>query len=827
MSVKGLSILFAAATLCLGAGVAAMGQVPPPPKGPFARPTLLANVESIAPGKPFDVAIAFELDEEYHLYWINPGQSGRQPFVNWDMPAGFSAGPLRFPPPQRHVAPGNITTFILEGSPILLATITPPESIAADPVTITARVDWLVCKDACFLEDKTLKLELPVVAAGAAPKPANVDVFKRAERAMPLARSQRGVKIAPAVEGFAPEKGDTFDLLLNVTVPRGLHIQSNKPTEEFYIAADTFLERTDGIQFGEPQYPEPHIRDAKFLGKVSEFEGAITIRIPSTVESADLPSSLRLAGVFRMQACTDGGQCYPPESVAFESMVPVKSADAGAASGQAARGDENAAPVENDEDAETQTAAVPVESATTPPSSEPGPAGGAESSTAARSLAPPAPPPGNVAGAETRGIAIFILLGFLGGLILNVMPCVLPVISIKVLSFVQQAGEDRGRVLRLGLAFCAGIIVWFWGFAAITLVGLDQPLQNPWVVVGLTAVMFVFGLSLFGVFEINLPGRASTTLAGAAEREGYTGAFLKGLLATVLGTACTAPLLAPALAWAATQPPVNAFIVFSAAGLGMAAPYLVLSAAPGWMRYLPRPGNWMITFKQAMGFLLIGTAVWLLWVLSKQWYEDGVVWTVGFLAFLGVSCWLVGKVDINWHASSQYATWAAAIVIAIGGWTFCYRYMFNPAAAIAARKAMMSPALADVDHLNWENGIPWQAYQPGKAEELARRGYTVYVDYTAAWCWSCQTNKKAVLETDAIRRRMADLGVIPIKADFTNPDPDIEEDLRRFQRSTVPLNIIVPACAPESIQVLPVLLTQNTVSTALDAAGPSHGDACS
>jgi len=789
----------------------------PDKAGPHGRPTLYADVASVVPGKPFDVAIAFDLDEDYHIYWINPGQSGRRPYVTWELPDGFTAGPLRFPPPRRHVAEGDITTFVLDGAPTLLATIAPPAAIASDTVSITARLDWLICNTTCYLEEKTLSLEIPVAAPGSKPKPAHEDVFRRAQRAMPLARSQRGVKVAAEVVGFRPEKGAAFDFVVTVSVPKGLHIQSHQPTEEWYIAADTFLERTDGIRFFDPVYPHPQIREARFLGKVSEFSGEIPIRIPATVESTDLESPLRLAGIFRMQACTDGGQCYPPESVTFEATLASKTADLGAVTGEDPRA--TTAPVEPmATDAAVEAA---VESAAEAPSATVDlltPAGSTQSGSA---IPPPVDPDG------IGGIGIYLLFGFLGGLILNVMPCVLPVISIKVLSFVQQAGEDRSRVLRLGLAFCAGIMVWFWGFGAISVLGGNLPLQNPHVVVALTAVMFVFGLSLFGVFEINLPGVATTSLAGAAEREGYTGAFLKGLLATILGTACTAPLLGGALAWAASQPRSVAFVVFTAAGLGMALPYLVLSAAPGWMRYLPRPGNWMITFKQAMGFLLIGTAVWLLWVLSHQWYEGGVVWTVAFLAFLGLACWLVGKIDVNWRSGAQFATWLVAVAVAVGGWFFCYRYMFDPQEAVAARRAGSRGVVAEYNRLNWDDGIPWQPYEPGKAEALSRQGYTVYVDYTATWCLTCQTNKKTVLETVAVRERMARLGVVPIKADFTNPDPAIEEDLKRYHRSAVPLNIIVPACAPDNVQVLPVILTQNTVTAALETAGPSHEDACS
>ncbi len=269
-----------------------------------------------------------------------------------------------------------------------------------------------------------------------------------------------------------------------------------------------------------------------------------------------------------------------------------------------------------------------------------------------------------------------LLMGFLGGLILNVMPCVLPVISIKIMSFVQQAGEDPGRVLRLGLAFCGGIMVWFWAFAALSMVG-NVPWQHPPVVIALGALLFVFSLNLLGVFELMLPGSTAGRLDAIASREGYTGAFLKGLLATLLGTACTAPFLAGALAYALTQPAWKVYAVFTAAGLGMGLPYLLLAARPAWLKYLPKPGGWMIRFKQAAGFVLLGTVVWLLWILASQLDAFGVVWTVAFFGFLAVAAWMIGTIRPTWMLKNQLTMWVASLGVVAAGFYFCYYLMYD------------------------------------------------------------------------------------------------------------------------------------------------------
>lgn len=276
----------------------------------------------------------------------------------------------------------------------------------------------------------------------------------------------------------------------------------------------------------------------------------------------------------------------------------------------------------------------------------------------------------------THNLWVVLAFGFLGGLILNVMPCVLPVISLKVLSFVQQAGEDRGRIFRLGLAFAAGILVWFWIFAFLSKAG-ELPWQYPEVNAAIGAVLLILTLNLFGVFEIALPGATMGGLSKATAREGYSGAFMKGLLATLLGTACTAPFLAGAVIYASTQPLWIALLVFTAAGVGMASPYLLLSANPAWTKFIPKPGNWMVTFKQAAGFVLLATVVWLLTILADQIDTRGIAWTIAFYCFLGLAAWLIGKTPITWEFPPRLALWVASVAIAFFGLWFCLSYMYD------------------------------------------------------------------------------------------------------------------------------------------------------
>src|SRR5437879_717431 len=275
--------------------------------------------------------------------------------------------------------------------------------------------------------------------------------------------------------------------------------------------------------------------------------------------------------------------------------------------------------------------------------------------------------------AAARGVFTFLLFGFIGGIILNLMPCVLPVISLKIFGFIQQAGQSRQKILRSGIAFTIGIFAWFLALALL-LIGLKGAgrdvtwgglqFTNAYFVLALSVIVLVFALNLFGVFEISLPQGMTRGLLSTSERRDFLGSFFQGVFATVLATPCTAPFLGTALGFAFTQSPTIILAIFIAIAAGMRAPYLLLSAQPGWLRFLPKPGPWMLHLKQFMGFLLLATLLFLLYVVGAQRGLEGAIWASCFLLVISIACRMKGAFAVP-TASAAKRTVVRVIMLVI------------------------------------------------------------------------------------------------------------------------------------------------------------------
>ncbi len=379
-------------------------------------------------------------------------------------------------------------------------------------------------------------------------------------------------------------------------------------------------------------------------------------------------------------------------------------------------------------------------------------------------------------GEEITSLWWALALGFLAGVILNVMPCVLPVISIKILSFVQQAKEDRARVFKLGVSFAGGILFVFLvlaGLAAFAGQSWGEQFQSNTFLVVMIALVFLFALGMFDLYEFTVPG--FVTASGSEYKEGYLGAFSKGMLATVLATPCSGPFLGGTLAWALKQPPLVIFTIFAAIGIGMAFPYVVLTAHPAFLKIVPKPGAWMNRFKEFMGFVLLGTVVYLMTILPS----NRVVWVVCFCLFLAMGAWIFGKVTGPWKPKGHRLVWrtVALLVIALGGWLSF---------------GVLQPLYTQAG----EGTGGWRRFEMGAFLSALKQGKTVVVDWTADWCPNCKFVEKTVLEAEEVRKAFEKKGVVLMKADITRKRPVAEALMERLGSRSIPFLGIFPGDDP-------------------------------
>lgn len=411
--------------------------------------------------------------------------------------------------------------------------------------------------------------------------------------------------------------------------------------------------------------------------------------------------------------------------------------------------------------------------------------------------------------AASPGLMGAIGLAFLGGLILNLMPCVFPVLSIKVLSLVGQAEAPMGARMRNAGAYSLGVLVAFWALAGLLIalraggeqLGWGFQLQSPPVIAGLASLFFLMALNLFGVFEV---GVSLTRLGGKSagkSGEGAGASFSSGLLATIVATPCTAPFMGSALGFALTQPAPAALAIFTSLGAGMAAPFVALAASPRLLRFLPRPGAWMETMKQALGFLLAATVVWLAWVLGQQTGSDGVAMLLAALVVQAVGAWVLGKWAVVTRSAAVRRT--AGIVAAI-------LILAGAAAAVKLAGAGGPPARQAAATENWE------PYSEARVNELRAAGRPVFVDFGAAWCLTCQVNERVALSAAPVLAKFREKNVATLKADWTSRDPAVTQALTKLGRSGVPTYVLYSKDASAPPRLLPEVLTPTLVIDALD-----------
>lgn len=732
------------------------------PEGPSLGATLYAEHAALAPGDQTTLAIQLDIESGWHIYHPIVLDTGMPTTATFELPDGLSTGPLQFPVPKYGESAG-IAYLGHYGQPILLTTLTADEDVEPGrTVTIKVRVDALICNpETCIPIDAEATLELRIAAAPGEPQ--HGDLFARARDALPVDLSDATQLAGSEVVASHTQVpiGGKGELLVVLDIADNYHIQDRDPGNPDLIATRIHVGQPDGITVHRDQakWPPAKVQEIPGFGEARFQKGRTIVRIPFEVTDPKAPRGpAEFPVLVEYQACSEEGQCLAPVTAA--ASAPVEIVAEGAAAVENARADDLVA--------EAQAAAI-----------------------------------SDISWRQLFGVLFF---AFIGGMILNIMPCVLPVISLKIYGFVNQAGQSRKRIFAMGLTYAAGILVSFLPIA-IAMVATQAAwgaliMQNATAIILLSGLMLALGLSMLDVFEFQLPGSASTAAAGATSREGYTGAFMNGVLTTILATPCTAPFLGSALGLLFVLPPIMAFAGIMVVGVGLAFPYLLLTAMPQWLKFLPKPGNWMVTFKHAMGVVILAVPLWLLWVLSA--WEDAAL-LHGALIFLfgvGIACWIFGRLSLNVTWTRFITTTVVALGLMAGGWTAGPVYfgrLYNP-----------------------HQPIDWQPWRPNVGPELAAEGKTVYIDYTAAWCLTCQQNKLLVLETPKVAGKLEEMGVVPIKADFTKQNAQIAAEIRAHGRNGVPVNVIYPADRPDEPIVLPEILTTRIVMDALKDAGPSE-----
>lgn len=763
---------FAAAVVC-AAGIGAAQAVDESDLLPVDQAFALT---ATAPSRD-RIELRWKIADGYYLYRHRMGVQSAD--------GAYATGALELPQGDRHHDEffGDVETY--RGGVTAVQAGTP----AAGAQRVTLQVKYQGCADVgvCYPpQRRTLTVALPAPADAEAGRPVAGGLAGLA-RALgggagdqPLLGTRADGSSAPLplppeqAFGFEAIAGDGNTLLLRFTPARGYYLYRDRTRLQ--------LADADGIALGKPRWPAGQQHFDEHFGQVVVYFDQVDVPVPLARSRAGA-ASVRLTATF--QGCQTDGICYPPMTRTVTVALPAGRATAGPASA-AMQGETGTTPGAGSADADTMTAAGEL-----PP-------------------AGPTDAPRTGAAPRGAGLTVFtaLLAAVLGGLVLNLMPCVLPVLSLKAMSLVGN-GQDPERARSRALWYTAGVLLSFalLGAAAIALrqaglaLGWGFQLQQPLVVAVLGLVMLALGLSLSGVWHA---GGGWTGIGdGLARRSGPAGDFFTGVLAVVVATPCTAPFMGAALAWAFAAPATLAIAVFLALGLGLALPFLLIGLVPGLVRFLPRPGAWMETLKQVLAFPLYLTAAWLAWVLGRQRGVDAIAW------------WLVAAIAVAFaawawtHARNRHARWAgiaaALAVLAIAWPLHTIHALPRPAAPVAAQAQA-------TDHVAWSEQ---------RLADLRAARRLVFVNVTADWCVTCKANEKTVLGTPAFRDALDQANAVYMVGDWTDVDPALTAFLQRYDAVGVPLYVVLPADGGPGI-VLPTVLTMERVRDALRAAaGPA------
>lgn len=674
---------------------------------------LVSEYRQLQPGQTVTLALNTQHEPHWHSYWLNPGDSGLATTINWQLPAGVSAGAIQWPTPKViKVAP--LVNYGYEDQSILLTDFRIPTDFTGESLDIVATVDWLVCQEICIPATASFRLTLPVAATAEVSAAAST-LFVKARQALPQPLT---------VVGRYQMQDQAFSAV--IALPQDLQVSA------FFVGSGEIVD---------------HGANQQMHYQVLQGEpGQLTLRQPQNTYFNQAPATLPLVLITASGAKQLLLQHQTTTSPAFAAKNPK----------------------------------------TTPPQTF-----------------------------ALTEFALMLLFAIAGGLILNLMPCVFPVLSLKALSL-SRAGQQRAEKRAQALWYSVGVVVSFVLLAALLLLlraggeslGWGFQLQNPLLVALLAFLLFALGLSLSGLLQFGLglmnSGQQLT------QQSGHRGSFFTGVLAVVVASPCTAPMMGTALGYAATQSAAVALLVFAALGLGMALPFLLLALWPQLAAKLPKPGPWMEQLKHWLAIPLYLSAVWLLWVYGRQTSIDALALALLGLVALAVACWQWGQVQV---AKQQGHKTFVKQGIALIAMVLALLSISQP--ELTTKSAYLSDGLTT----SAEDPLPGsaQTWSETKLQELRAQGKPVLVNMTADWCITCLVNERVALDTEQSKAAMQQYQLSYLKGDWTKQDPAISAYLKQYGRDGVPLYVLY--FPGQDGQVLPQILTPNTLSEVL-AAGP-------
>jgi len=708
---------------------------------------LVSDRSAIAPGVPVNLGLRIAHSPGWHTYWRNSGDSGLPTTIEPTGPGGSEFGSIRWPAPQRFWI-GPLANYGYEGEVILPFSARVPADLKDGKARFEVFAQWLVCREVCIPGEARLALELPLLDGASRQARESVHAARFAD-----------------MRAASPDPGKVISATLH-RIDKGLALNVVQPASAESVSRAEFFPYVSG----RISAPAPQTLRRTSAGWRLDLEAA---------DSADASQSLD--GLVLLD-----GRPFELHAVRVDQPAP-----------------------------EGERVSV----AQRPPGGPSTGSGLLETIQGRSGSATASAAGGQVLQASTAGVdaersdsgwALTLLFAALGGLLLNLMPCVFPVIGLKVLGFAQSdADEAAGRqsMRRGGFAFAGGVLVSFWVLGGLMLalraagdaVGWGFQLQSPGFVAAMSLLFLLIGLNFSGLYEFGLTlTRLGGVGSGTAKGSSVAGAFAAGALAVLVATPCTAPFMGSALGLTLTQPAWQAMAIFTAIGLGMALPYALLGAYPHWLKALPRPGRWMQTLREALAFPMYASAAWLAWVLARQAGADAVLRLLLAAVVMAAGAWAWGRFSAPPAARLRLAL--MSLLLAIG-----------------VSFALLAPLQTDAGgqaSSGSSNATGWQDWSEARVEQALAQGHPVFVDFTAAWCVTCQANKQLVLERQAVSQAFERAQVVLLRADWTRRDPVIAAALAQHGRNGVPLYLLYRPNQPKPI-ILPELLTVATVLEAL------------